>query len=1242
MTPEPTRSKSTYGRMPLTRPTLRKIRDRAISVLIGMVAAASVFPAGSVDISQKPLSIGRDVPGNLALVPSVEFPTLISVANFGDYVPANTYVGYFDADKCYQYVYSATESERHFAPHSRVGAAHSCAGALWSGNYMNWAATQTIDPFRSALTGGYRVRDTTTQTWLEKAKADRDGGESTTANFPRRTYPGSSDPAAVNAATAASWGTIRTRIDGLGNKMRFTSGANATALATDNPGTGQPVAYNPEVHSLNDTSITVNGAQVSQASVVFEVSVRVAVCVTGMLESNCNANYSGVAKPEGLIQQYANSIRYSIFGYLNNGGNTEPDGGVMRARQKFVGPASNFPESGAQGNPNKEWDPVTGILYQNPDETDATNTNANIIDSGVINYLNKFGQMETGRNAKSYDNVSELYYTAVRYFKRQGNVPSYSVVNGDRQLADGFPVITDWDDPIRYSCQTNVILGVGDTNTWRDKNLPGPTSTVGENTTKPAEVAADTSVDVVETLKKIWRMEGKTDAAATAASASSYFNGNSRYNSAYIAALAYDAHTRDIRPGTGPNPVAGKQTVSTYWVDVVENRDYKTPLTNQYWLAAKYGGFTVPAGYDPDTNVAALADSQWWATNQYVNGDTTFKRPANFYVAAEAAKMVESLKQAFAKIVQDMRGSGGSFASNTTKLETGAMTYQAQFYSGAWRGELVGYNVNQSTGALTQAWTAGSQFPANYADRKIYINNAGVLQRFTQLSQATALGSQSVVDYIRGDRGNEMPAGTLRTRQSVLGDIVNSQPVYVGRPNPRLFYGTEFTGAGGYPAFAAANAARTPVIYVGANDGMLHGFNATTGAETFAFIPSQVVPRLAALADPNYVHQYYVDGEITVADAYWGGRWRTILVGTLGRGGRGVYALDVTDPTDVQLLWEKTATDISGMGNALGKPVIAQVADGDWRVFIGNGPNSSGGIAQLVTIRLNNGAVTTMSTGVAGDNGLSGPNVWNTGTTDFVDTVYAGDLRGNLWKFTNLAGSATATSIFQATDGATAQPITAAPLVARNPSNNDTWVYFGTGKYVNEADLSDTSVQTWYGLIDRGTTISGRSALQHVAITGEETLANGLGARVINSVTTPSVNGWYIDLISPVRGAEGERMVVPNFFQGLALVGTTRIPDNTSVCDPSGRGWVMAINPFTGGRLNSTFFDLNNDGNFNNSDLSDGEVVSGLGLPSGPNNPIFVGNVMLTNMDSAETNIIKTNSSVLAPARVSWREVVGD
>lgn len=1238
---------------PITSPVPRRssLASRASVFLIGMLAALSSLPAASVDIAQSPLSIGGNVPGNLSLVPSVEFPTLISVANFGDYDPARNYVGYFDANKCYRYVYNAVESERHFQPDS-ASVSHACSGSLWSGNYLNWAATQTIDPFRSALTGGYRVKDTTTETWIEKAKADRDGGTSATANFPRRTYPGNANSAAVSSATPASWGTIRTRIDGLGNKMRFTSGGNAAALDNNNPGAGQPVAYNPGIHTLSDAAlVTVNGVPVSTANVVWEVSVRVAVCVTGMLESNCNASYSGVAKPEGLIQEYSNRLRYSIFGYLNNGGGTEPEGGVLRANQKFVGPNAYYPDvAGAQVNAAREWDPSTGILIVNPDSADATATNApGIVNSGVINYLNKFGQMETGRNAKSYDNVSELYYAAVRYFKNLGNVPSYSTLNGDYQLADGFPVITNWQDPIRYQCQTNVILGIGDTNTWRDKNLPGTTSGAGEPA-KPAEVAADTTVDVVANLKKIWQMEGRTDAQATTLSTASDFNGASRQNSAYIAALAYDSHTRDIRPTGATNALAGNQTISTYWVDVVENRDYKSPATNQYWLATKYGGFTVPTGFNPATNITALPDAQWWTTGEYVDpAGANYKRPDNFYVAADAARMVESLKRVFAKIISDMHGSGGSFAANSTKLETGAMTFQAQFYSGSWRGELSAYTVNSTTGALTPAWNAGSQFPA-WATRNIYVNNDGTqagYRRFTypnlDSTNASALGSQAVVDYLRGDRSNEAPNGLgLRARQSILGDIVNSQPMYVGAPNGRLFYGQEFTGADSFGAYVAANTTRTPVVYVGANDGMLHGFNANTGVETYAFVPrAAIAAGLADYASPTYSHRYFVDGEITVADAYIGGAWKTILVGTMGRGGKAIYALDVTDPADVEFLWEKSAADIPQLGNSIGKPVIAQVADGDWRVMIGNGPNSTGDGASLITVRLSTGAVTTVSTGTAVANGLSAVNAWSTGATDFVDAVYAGDLRGNLWKITNLTGTPVVMNLFQAQYSGNAQPITAAPLVSKNPANDSTWVFVGTGRYLNVEDLANKDVQTWYGLIDDGTPIVGRTQLVGTSILSETTIG-GLGARVISDNVNAGPRGWYMDLISPVGGAEGERMIVPNFFQGLALIGTTRIPDTTNVCNPSGKGYVMAIDPFTGGRLSQSFFDMNGDGQFNSADLVNGNPVSGIGLSSGPNNPIFIGDIIQINLDDATAVQRKTNSSVLAPSRVSWREIVGD
>ena len=1235
----------------------------ASGFVLGLLAAASASPAGAaVDISHQPLYLGSDVPGNLALVPSVEFPTLISVANFGDYDANTTYVGYFDAKKCYEYEYSNTESERHFYPVSWTSNRR-CAsdGKYWSGNYLNWATTQTIDPFRSALTGGYRVRDVAGETWIEKAISDRNGNESATANFPRRTVPSSGNNNGLirqlTPVESGSWNSIRTRIDGLGNKLRFTTGAQATRLGQDSPVSGVTslvLPYNPDAHPLNNdrfpTGSVLRTLGITRDQVVYELSVRVAVCVRGLLEPNCK-QYGANYKPEGLIQEYSNRIRYSIFGYQNNGGNAERDGGIMRARQKFVGPLNYYPDQGPRANTNAEWNATTGIQVRNPDPLDAAATGSNILDSGVINYLNKFGQMNTGRVAKSYDNVSELFYAANRYFRNLGTVPSYNTLSTDattrRQEADGFPVIANWDDPIRYQCQTNVVLGIGDTNTWRDKNLPGNTSSAGESNAKAAEVTADRTVDVVKDLYRIWRMEGYTSAQATTMSRADNLEGT-RNNSAYIAALAYAAHTRDIRPA-----MEGKQTLSTYWVDVVENRGYKQPATNPYWLAAKYGGFTVPEGFDPDDDTPeALKEAAWRSTTDMVPGSPAFPRPDNFYVAADAARMVTSLRQAFENIVAEMRGSGSSFASNTTKLEAGARTYQAQFYSGDWGGELTAYEADRTTGALTSVWSASAEMPTwgprtnTNGARQIFFGRGGALTAFqrganfggTPLSGA----DDDEIDYLRGDRSKE--GSEFRRRRSLLGDIVNTQPVYVGAPNARLYLGKTFDGADEYPAFVAENSGegRTPVVYVGANDGMLHAFNADTGVELFAFVPKGSMSALTGpggYSDPEYDHKYSVDGELTVADAYVGGAWKSILVGTLGRGGRGVFALDVTDPSNPSLLWEKTEADIPQLGNTLGKPIIAQLADGDWRVLLGNGANSDGDRAQLISIRLGSGNVSTVDTGAATDNGLSGVNAWASTATGFVDTVYAGDLNGNLWKISDPAGSAAATRMFAA--GAT-QPITATPLVARNPDSTETWVFFGTGRYLNAADVANKDVQSWYGLIDKGAMPITRARLKSVSILAEGEVS-GRQVRALEEVTTPGENGWYIDLRSPGGGgARGERMVVPNFFQGLTLIGTTRIPDSDDVCSPSGEGFTMAIDPFTGGRLPRTFFDVNGDGSFNSGDTLDGVPVSGIGYESSPNNPIFIGDVMYTSLDDGGSAVTRTNSAMSDVRRVLWRELIGE
>lgn len=1185
---------------------LCKTAQWPLAIFLGMFSAVS--SAGAVEIAQQPLYAGSRVPGNIVLVPSVEYPTIHSQANIGDYNSSRRYSGYFDPEKCYDYHYSSTESERHFYPVSETSAAFGCTGKEWSGNYMNWAVTQTIDPFRSALTGGYRVKDEPNETWLEKARHAPGYGL-----YPNRRLPGGGDNKnLVQSLTPANWSYFQIKIEGLGNEMRFTSRGDLGSSSNN------VVAYNPKSHDLKDNK--------DIRERVYKVSVRVKVCDPNVgVEENCT-QYDKGWKPEGLIQEYSDRIRYSIFGFLNQTGN-ERDGGVMRARQKFVGPETHYPEEGATHNSNREWDPGTGVLIRNPDPVDASATGYGVKDSGVINYLNKFGQM-TGQNPKGNDPVSELYYSALRYFRGQGNLDAYtSGINYNR--ADGFPVITDWDDPIRYACQVNAALGIGDVNTHEDHDIPNSP----DNDLKLAR----------DYTNKIYELEGISKQA------SSVFSG--RGNSAYIAGLAYYANTNDLRPDDSSKPnTIGRQTLSTYWVDVREAQILLERKSNQYWLTGKYGGFRVPSGFDPLATKGL--DQSWWHTSgEYLTsgsgGDVTltkndYPRPDNFYVASEADKMVESLRLAFQNIVDEVVGSGGGFAANTTSLEAGAMTYQALFRvdGGSWAGELRAFQVDPSTGNLTPGWTASSMLPS-WESRNIWVNSGG----FKKLTSSVSLPGidASTRDYLRGSRSQERPNGALRSRNGLLGSIVNSEPVYVGAPNPYLFMGAPFKGADVYQDFAAENKDRRSIVYVGANDGMLHGFDAETGEEVFAFMPKAVVDGgIKDYASPDYQHRYFVDGDMTVADVYHAtSGWRTILVGTLGRGGRAMFALDVTEPNDIKFLWEKNASDIPEMGNILGKPIIAQVANGDWQVFVGNGPNGAGGESQLLMLDVSTGYSTVIDAGEGGDNGLSGVNVWASTPGGFSDRVYAGDLKGNMWRFSrNSSGSWAAGLLFKAAHGTTHQPITATPLVARRPGTTETWVMFGTGRYLNSADLGDKSVQSWYGLLDGGAEVS-KTSLDKIKVIAEAQIG-GTPVRGIEESHTVGSAGWYMDLLPPDGKPAGERMVVPNQFRGTALIGTTRIPDTEDICSPSGTGFVMAINPFTGGRLSGGFFDIDGDGKFDETiTVGDTQIpVSGVGMPSGPNDPTFVGELMIVGLDDASEKTLKTNVGELRPRRVSWRELL--
>src|SRR6185437_5577438 len=319
------------------------------------------------------------------------------------------------------------------------------------------------------------------------------------------------------------------------------------------------------------------------------------------------------------------------------------------------------------------------------------------------------------------------------------------------------------------------------------------------------------------------------------------------------------------------------------------------------------------------------------------------------------------------------------------------------------------------------------------------------------------------------------------------------------------------------------------------------------------------------------------------------------------------------------------------------------------------------GQAALLQFNLATGALNVHTTDSSTGNGLAAPVAWMDNPADGVsDIAYAGDLLGRVWLFqlndatgSNPTPTSTGTKLFTAKDGSgNAQPITAGMLAGKDPNTGNVWLFFGTGQYLSSADLTNLNTQTWYGIIVQSGTknivsnlSNGRSALVPRTITTQTTGgSNGNPPLPARAVSTQTVNtngttdmtgksGWYLDLLAPIGtgGAavsQGERMVDPNEFQGSLLIGVTRIPQVTDICNPSGSGWIMALDPFTGAAPSGDFFDVNNDGYVNAGDQLNGKHAAGVGFGSLPNSPIFVGGIMETSFDNGTTSSLKTAGTI--------------
>lgn len=751
--------------------------------------------------------------------------------------------------------------------------------------------------------------------------------------------------------------------------------------------------------------------------------------------------------------------------------------------------------------------------------------------------------------------------------------------------------------------------------------------------------------------------------------------------------------------------------VNGNWVFGQATQDVFTEIGRLRTLTVS-GNAAINGQYDVQTYVVGLGEV---ATNQAsiaaMNRMATVGGTGSAYMATDSA----TLSAAFAQITADIQArtaASAGVAISTGAWKSGTQVFQARFNTGDWSGELRALEM-LSSGALatTPTWEAG---------QRLGLKNWNTGRQILTYRAASALGSRGVpfrwpanaaapgaseipltlvaalnrngagvvdthgalrLNYLRGDASRELrrcPACTapsaFRNRPTtVLGDIVNSTPLLVTSGGRFVRDSAE---AAAYDTFRRARAAMAPVVYVGANDGQLHAFDARTGDELFAYVPGLVADRLAALPEAGYTHQYSVDGPLAAGDVHYAGGWKTLLVGTAGAGAKGLYALDISDPANFTeatasrvARWEIDGSDTS-VGHILQQPLIAKARNGRWMVFSGNGLNSSAGVAQLLAIDAETGAVSRISTltgTAASPNGLLGLTAISTAGDGVVDIIYAGDQQGRLWKFDLSAsdplgwkvayGSAAVPQpLFSAASG---QAITARPDVTPHPAGGYL-VSFGTGSYLSRDDLGTTTTQSLYGIRDSGTTVSANELVGQ-SVLGTQTGGDGRTYRFsTHAVGRPSTlfsgddqiteaafrtgkKGWRLDL-----PASGERIVTEVLIRAGKVIVSTLIP-SSDPCAYGGDGWVMELDAITGNRADSPALDTNGD---NRVDAADRLTLSGQlahvsgvrvgGIPSAPSIVRASDRALddkIVNTSSGTTVRIRESGITATSGRSSWEQL---
>lgn len=798
----------------------------------------------------------------------------------------------------------------------------------------------------------------------------------------------------------------------------------------------------------------------------------------------------------------------------------------------------------------------------------------------------------------------------------------------------------------------------------------------------------------------IWNTDsisiGNIDNTTTTLPDGTIYTGRAPYrdgNSSSLADIAFRYWATDLRPdlannltpysvdtsGTATEQYFNPKNDPAKWQHMVTfmiglGLTTNLDLVNLDWQGNTYtgdfnnlesGAKTWPAtGNDQTGNVADLWHAAINARGQFFSAD----RPTDILNAFKAV----------VSRVNSGVGASGSVAANTTSIRNGTNIYQARFNSGDWSGDLLSIPLNLD-GTLpadlltASAWRATDTVTATNPSTRVVLTNKASTNKGIAFKWPTTPSSPTTseldaaqttllstnpdtfvtdtlgddrLSYLRGDRTKE--GVTFRNRNSLLGDIINASPILV---EPPAAISTDPT----YKTFRAARATRPTIVYVGANDGMLHGLKVTDGTEVLAYVPNAVFSKLNQLTASSYSHQFYNDGSIADADVKFSDNtWHTMLVSGMGNGGRGIYALDVTDPTAFTeanaaniAKFEYTNLQDSDVGYIQGTPTIIKMNNGKYAAVFGNGYNSTGtGQSTLFIVDIQTGAlIKKISTGVgtvATPNALASPVVIDEDGNGTADFAYAGDLQGNMWKFdlTNAAPANWKVGFTGLPLFSTGKPITEQPDATPNP-NGGYMVYFGTGKYIEALDSNDISANNFYGLWDNGVApITALTQLQAQSVVSTSVL-NGNPYRSLsaNPVDYSTKRGWYLPL-----PATGERSITDPLVRGGKIIFTTTIPTSAG-CSFGGTSWLMELDYLTGGKTTAALFDTNDDGKVDTSDA----IVNGLGLSAISSSPTLLQGLGMQNSPLDRIYLNQSNGLInstlqagsrLTSRRTSWTPII--